>query len=92
MSKLDELHRKWMKNPKYRKEFEQMKPEFELAQALIEARAEAGLTQKEVAIRMETSQAAIARIESGQSKSSTSTLKRYASAVGKRLRISLEPA
>lgn len=55
MSKLNDLHRKWVKNPKYQKAFEELKPEFELAQALIEARAEAGLTQKEVADRMKTS-------------------------------------
>lgn len=92
MSKLNDLHRKWVKNPKYRKAFEELKPEFELAQALIEARAEAGLTQKEVADRMKTSQAAIARMESGRSMASTTTLQKYASAVGKQLRISLIPA
>lgn len=92
MSRLNDLHGKWMKNPKYRKAFEELKPEFELAQALIEARAEAGLTQKEVADRMKTSQAAIARMESGRSIPSTTTLQRYASAVGKQLRISLIPA
>ena len=92
MSKLNDLDGKWMKNPKYRKAFEELKPEFELAQALIKARAEAGLTQKEVADRMKTSQAAIARMESGRSIPSTTTLQRYASAVGKQLRISLIPA
>jgi len=92
MSKLDDLHRKWMKNPKYQVAFEEMKPEFELARALIEARAAAGLTQKQVAHRMKTSQAAVARLESGRSKPSTSSLNHYASAVGKRVRITLEPA
>jgi len=92
MSNLNDLHGKWMKNPKYRKAFEELKPEFELAQALIKARAEAGLTQQEVADRMKTSQAAIARMESGRSIPSTTTLQRYASAVGKQLRISLIPA
>ena len=92
MSKLNDLDGKWMKNPKYRKAFEELKPEFELAQALIKARAEAGLTQQEVADRMKTSQAAIARMESGRSIPSTTTLQRYASAVGKQLRISLIPA
>jgi len=92
MSKLNDLDGKWMNNPKYRKAFEELKPEFELAQALIKARAEAGLTQQEVADRMKTSQAAIARMESGRSIPSTTTLQRYASAVGKQLRISLIPA
>lgn len=92
MSKLDNLHRKWMKDREYRAAFEDMKPEFELARTLIEARAEAGLTQKQVAAKMKTSQAAVARLESGRGKPSTTSLERYAAVVGKRLKISLEPA
>jgi len=52
---------------------------------------EAGLTQKQVAAKMKTSQAAVARLESGRGKPSTSSLERYASVVGKRVKISLEP-
>ncbi len=92
MTKVSDLHTKWLKNPEYRAEFEALAPEFELAQELIQARAEAGLTQKQVAAKMKTSQAAVARLESGRGKPSTTSLERYASVVGKRLRISLEPA
>ena len=92
MSKLDDLHRKWMKDPEYQTAFNEMKPEFELARTLIQARSEAGLTQKQVAAKMKTSQAAVARLESGRGKPSTTSLERYAAVVGKRLKISLEPA
>ena len=92
MSQLGDLHRRWMKDSEYRMAFEDMKPEFELTGTLIQARAEAGLTQEQVAQRMETSQAVIARVESGRVKPSTRFLERYAAVVGKRVRISLEPA
>jgi transcriptional regulator with XRE-family HTH domain len=45
---------------------------------LIKARTRAGLSQAELAVRMGTSQSAIARLESGQTLPSTKTLLRYA--------------
>ena len=45
----DELHTKWMREPKYRKAYDNLEEEFRLASALIEARARAGLTQEELA-------------------------------------------
>ena len=87
----DELHAKWMKEPKYRKAYENLEEEFRLASTLIEARARAGLTQEELAHRMKTKQAVIARLESGRTKPSTRTLERIAEATGHRLRISFEP-
>jgi ribosome-binding protein aMBF1 (putative translation factor) len=88
---VDDLHRKWMKNPKYRREYETLREEFSLAAALIEARARAGLTQEQVAQRMKTTQAVIARLEGGGSMPSTRTLEKYAKATGTRLKISFEP-
>jgi ribosome-binding protein aMBF1 (putative translation factor) len=87
----DELHAKWMKELKYRKAYENLEEEFRLASALIEVRARAGLTQEELAQRMKTKQAVIARLESGRTKPSTRTLERIAEATGHRLRISFEP-
>jgi ribosome-binding protein aMBF1 (putative translation factor) len=87
----DDLHKKWMKNPAYRREYEALEEEFSLTAALIEARSRAGLTQEEVAQRMKTTQAVVARLEGGGSKPSTRTLEKYAKATGSRLRISFEP-
>ncbi|MGZ8407473.1 MAG: helix-turn-helix domain-containing protein [Caulobacteraceae bacterium] len=56
-----------------------------------EARSQAGLTQAEVAERMNTTQTVIARLESGRGKPSTRTLERFAKATGARLKISFEP-
>ena len=91
MSKVSELHRKWMKNSKYRKAYEELAPEFDLARAVIQARVQAGLTQEQLAKRMKTTQSVIARLESGRTRPSTQTLGRLAAATGTRLRISFEP-
>src|SRR6185503_15907346 len=88
MTKLTDLHKKWMKDPEYRREYDALEEEFALASAIIEARSRAGLTQEELAARMETSQSAIARLESGRMIPSGRTLKRLAKATGTRLRIS----
>lgn len=92
MTRMKVLHAKWMKDPEYRKEYDALEEEFALANAMIEARAKAGLTQEELAERMETSQSTIARLESGRTKPSTRTLERFAKATGTRLRFSFEPA
>jgi ribosome-binding protein aMBF1 (putative translation factor) len=87
--KAAELHRKWMKgDPAYRKEFAALEDEFALAAAMIDARAKAGLSQRQLATRMRTTQAVIARLESGRVKPSTRTLERLAAATGMKLRIS----
>jgi ribosome-binding protein aMBF1 (putative translation factor) len=82
----------WRKDPAYVKAYDALADEFSLAAAMIEARAHAGLTQEELAQRMKTTQAVIARLESGRVKPSTRTLERLAAATGMKLRISFEPA
>lgn len=86
-----ELHEEWMKNPDHRREYEALDEEFAMISALIDARTNAGLTQEQLAERMETSQSTIARLESGRTVPSGRTLTRYAKATGTRLRISFEP-
>ena len=70
----------------------ELAPEFALAHSLIEARVTAGLTQQQLAQRMETTQSVIARLESGLARPSTQMLERLAVATGTRLKISFERA
>jgi transcriptional regulator with XRE-family HTH domain len=79
-----------MKDPQYRREYKALEKEFTLKAALIAARVRAGPTQAQVADRMKTTQAVVARLENGGSKPSTQTLERYAEATGSRLRITFE--
>ena len=91
MTRVRDLHAGWMQDPAYRAAYEELEPEFALAQALIEARVKAGLTQKELAQRMETTQSAVARLEGGRVHPSIKTLSRFAKATGTRLKITFEP-
>jgi ribosome-binding protein aMBF1 (putative translation factor) len=87
--RLDDLHARWLRgDAEYRVTHAASEDEFALASALIGARAGAGLSQAELAGRMGTSQAAIARMESGRSLPSSRTLRRFAEATGTTLRIS----
>ncbi len=76
MGRISDAHKKWMKEPKYRKAFEALEEEFVLASAGIDARNRAGLTQQELARRMGTAQPMVARLESGRTRPSMRTLDR----------------
>ena len=91
MSNVQSLHTTWLRDPAYREAYDELAPEFRLARALIEARANAGLTQAQMAERMQTTQSFVARLESGRAHPSTRTLERFARAAGVRLKISFEP-
>jgi transcriptional regulator with XRE-family HTH domain len=92
MTRIKDLHKRWIADAEYRQEYEALEEEFALASAMIRARKQAGLTQEALAKEMDTSQSAIARMESGRMLPSGTTLKRFARATGTRLRIAFEPA
>jgi transcriptional regulator with XRE-family HTH domain len=88
VSRMRDLHAGWMKDPDYRQAYEALEGEFTLAAELIRARAEAGLTQEQLAARMGTKQEVVARWEGGKVLPSTRTLTRLAKATGTTLHIS----
>ena len=88
---VEESFAEWRKDPDYVAAYDALEEEFALASALIKARAAADMTQEQVAQAMGTTQAAVARLESGRAMPSTRTLQRFAKATGMRLRISFEP-
>ena len=92
MSKVADLHKKWSEDPEYRKAYDRLGPEFELSRSLIEARTRAKLTQAELALRMNTTQSVVARLESGRTQPSTRTLQKIAKATRTRLGINFDPA
>lgn len=87
---VEEAFTQWKKDPKYVAAYEALDKEFALASAMIKARGDADMTQEEVADAMGTTQAVIARLESGKVLPSTRTLERFAKATHTRLRISFE--
>jgi ribosome-binding protein aMBF1 (putative translation factor) len=84
---VEESFKQWKKDPKYVAAYKALDAEFALASAMIKARAGADMTQEQVAEAMGTTQAVIARLESGKVLPSTRTLQRFAKATRTRLRI-----
>lgn len=85
-----DYHQEEMRDPEYRAAFEALEPEFAVARALIKARADAGLTQADMAARLGVTQPAVARMESGRNVSIKS-ITRYATAVGRPITIEIRP-
>jgi len=75
-----EKHKKiLLKDPEFRKVYEETRIDREIAKALIRARIEKRLTQAQLAKKLKTKQSVISRVESGQTTPSLSFLKRLAS-------------
>jgi ribosome-binding protein aMBF1 (putative translation factor) len=91
MARITEMHKKWLKKPKYKKAYDALEEEFVLAGAVMDVRNRAGLTQEGLARKMGTTQPVVARLESGRSRPSMRTLERLAEATGSRLLISFAP-
>jgi hypothetical protein len=89
MIKFASFKKELLKDPKVKAEYDRLGPEFALAEALIKARLNAKMTQGQVARRMGTTQSAVARMESAYGLPSTTSLVKYARAVGKELKIAL---
>ncbi len=85
---IEESFKQWKKDPKYVAAYDALEKEFAIASAIIKARADADMTQEQVAKAMGTTQAVVARLESGKTLPSTRTLERFAKATKTRLRIS----
>jgi ribosome-binding protein aMBF1 (putative translation factor) len=69
------------RSPHYRETQQRLEPFEQIARIVIMRRARLGLSQQDLAQRMSTSSSVISRIESGQHRTSTETLRRLAEAL-----------
>lgn len=76
-----------LKNPEFKKEYDALEPEFALIRAILDARREKGITQKELSERTGIAQGDISKLENGSANPSVKTLKRVADALGKKVKI-----
>lgn len=83
-----ELRKEMLKDPEFKKHYDALQPEFELAAALIQKRIDKKMTQAALAKKMGTKQSAISRLESGESNPSFNMLKKAAKALDSTLKIS----
>lgn len=79
--------KKLLKNPKFKKLYDESRLEYEIARTIIRARIEKGLTQKQLANKLHTRQSAISRVEGASTTPSISFLKRLATALNTTLQV-----
>lgn len=87
MTNWDTYKQKLLKNPEFKRLYEESQPEFEITRAIIRARIENKITQKELAKRMNTTQSVISRVEQARVSPSISFLKRLAAALNTSLSV-----
>lgn len=91
MSDLEKLRSQLMRDPEFRKYALEMEPFAELSKALIGARLQRNLTQKELATLTGIPQGEISRMESCKKSPSLRTLQRIAAGLDMQLKIELVP-
>ena len=92
MTTFNDFLEKRLNDPNFRKEYDALEPEFSIIQAIIDARKNSGLTQKELAEKTGITQGDISRLENGNSNPSLRTLLRLAEGMGMKLRLEFVPA
>lgn len=85
------LARQLENDAEFRKEYEALAPEYELAKMLIACRNSGNLTQKQLSELTGIDQADISKIENGNANPSIKTLTRIASAMNMELKIEFVP-
>jgi ribosome-binding protein aMBF1 (putative translation factor) len=78
----EDIGKRRARSPEFRDTQDRLRPFEEIARMVIMRRAQLGLTQQELAERMGTTKSVISRIESGQHRSGTDSLRRLAEALG----------
>ena len=91
MSSYKEYKEKVLKNPEIKAEYDALEEEYDIIQAMIDARNKQHITQKELAERTGITQADISRIENGTRNPSLAMVKRIAEGLGMRLKLEFVP-
>ena len=88
-TRFDDFLKEQLKDPDFKKEYEALQPEREIIRAIIEARKETGMTQKELSEKSGIAQGDISKIERGNGNPSIRTLQKIAAAMGKTVELKL---
>ncbi len=89
--KFDDYLQEQLKDPEFKKEWDDIQPEMDVIRAMIDTRIEQNLTQKELAARTGIDQADISKLENGTRNPSLKLLKKLASGLGMQLKIEFVP-
>ena len=91
MSEFQDLLKEQLKDPEFKKEWDDIQPEMDVIRAMIDARISQNLTQKELSERTGINQADISKLENGTKNPSLKLLKKLASGLGMQLKIEFVP-
>ena len=91
MSSYNEFKKELLKNLEVKAEYDALEPEFNIIQAMIDARKQQDLTQEELSKRTGITQADISRKENGTRNTSLEMVKRLARGLGMQLKLELVP-
>ena len=89
--RVDDYLQEQLKNPEFKKEWYDIQPEMDVIRAMIDARIEQNMTQKELANRTGINQADISKLENGTRNPSLKLLKKLAAGLGMQLKIEFVP-
>lgn len=84
---LDDYLKKQLKDPEFKRLWNESEPAFQAGSAMIKARIEARLSQRQLAYKAKTTQAVVSRIENMTVSPTIGLLQKMAQAMGKRLEI-----
>jgi ribosome-binding protein aMBF1 (putative translation factor) len=78
-----------LKDPAFKKAYDELEPEFALISLMIKKRLKAGLTQRDLALKIGTKQPVISRLEQGTFNPTVKFLNRVAKALDGKLKITI---
>ena len=87
MRSYKEYKEKALSNSEVKREYDALQPEYDLIQAMIDARISQNVTQKELSNRTGITQADISRIENGTRNPSLAMIKRIAAGLGMQVKL-----
>ncbi|SES92720.1 transcriptional regulator, XRE family [Pseudobutyrivibrio sp. C4] len=91
MSSYREYKEKALKDPEIKAEYDSLEAEYDIIQAMIDARINQHMTQKDLSAKTGITQADISRIENGTRNPSLAMVKRLAEGLGMQLKLELVP-
>lgn len=92
MTNFNDFLNEQMKDPEFKAEWDALDPEFSVIEAMLKARKESGLTQKQLSERTGIAQTDISKLERGNANPSLRTLQRLAAGMGMKVKIEFVPA
>ena len=91
MSSYKDYKKRALQNPEVRAEYDALQPEYDVIQAMIDARVQQNMTQKDLSAKTGITQADISRIENGTRNPSLSMVKKLAQGLGMQLKLEFVP-